>query len=110
VAFTDALLPLFSTTITRHAWVGISTDGYATATYAAAGSTYPARVVSEQRLVRSFEGTEELATTTVWVASTSTFDVADRWTYAGSVIAPLLAAETFRDEDGVTHSKLAFGS
>lgn len=110
MAFTDGLIELFSTGVTRQAWSGMSTDGYATPTYSTAGTTYPARVVTEQRLVRSFEGTEELATTTIWVASTSTFDIADQWTYGGSVIEPLLAAETFRDEDGVTHSKLAFGS
>lgn len=109
MTFTDGLLVLMSTTVTVAAWSGMSTDGYAIPTYSTAGTTYAARIVDEQRLVRTFEGTEELATTTVWVASTSTFDVADQWTLPGSATPPLLAIETFRDEVGVTHSKLAFG-
>ena len=110
MAFTDGLIDLFSTTITHAAWVGMSTDGYATPTYSTAGTTYAAREVTEQRLVRTFEGTEELATTTVWIASTSTFNGLDRFTLADGTIPGLLAVETYRDELGVTHSKLAFGS
>ena len=109
MAYTDPLLALMSTGITRAAWSGMSTDGYATATYSTAGTTFPARIVTEQRLVRTFDGTEELATTTVWVASTSTFSALDRFTVHGETPG-LLSVETFRDENGVTHSKLGFGA
>ena len=56
------------------------------------------------------EGTEELVTSTVWVASTSTFSALDKWTLASGDVPVLLSIETLRDEDGVTHSKLGFGS
>ena len=110
MAYTTPLLDLFATTITHADWVGMSTDGYGTSTYSTSSSTFAAREVTEQRLVRSFEGTEELATTTVWVASTSTFSALDRFTLADGTVPTFLAVETFRDEAGITHSKLAFGS
>ena len=107
MAFTDPLADLFSTSITHASWSGMSTDGYATPTFAAA-STLAARIVTGQRLVRSFDGTEEVATTTVWVGSTSTFSASDQFTIHGET-PPLLSLETFRDESGVTHSVLGFG-
>ena len=108
MTFTDQLLALFSTTVTHETFSGFSSDGYVTPSYST-GVTIPARVVSDQRLVRTFEGTEELATTTVWLASTSTFSPQDRFTVDGDTPV-LLALETYRDEFGITHSKLAFGA
>jgi hypothetical protein len=110
MAFTDPLLELFSTSVTYADWAGMSTDGYATSSFSTASVTYPARVTSKQRLVRTFDGTEELATTTVWVASTSTFSPLGQFTLPDGTTPGLLAIETFRDEDGVTHSKLGFGA
>lgn len=109
MAYTDPLASLFSTSVTHAAWSGMSTDGYATPTYTTAVTVIPARIVTGQRLVRTFDGTEDLAITTVWVASTSTFSAMDQFTVAGETPV-LLSIETFRDEDGVTHSKLGFGA
>lgn len=87
-------------------------DGYGTATFGTA-STYVARVVRKQRLVRSFEGIEEISTVTAYVASTSTFGPGSQYLLPdGSTfsIAPnLLAVEAFPDEDGIHHTKLMFG-
>ncbi len=110
MAWVDAFADEFSTTIQRNAWTGFSTDGYAAATFSTSASTYAAREVGMHRLVRSFEGIEELSTTTVWVASASTFNALDKWTLANGDVPSLLSVETLRDEDGVTHSKLGFGS
>ncbi len=110
MAYTTPLLDLFPQTVTHAAWIGMSTDGYAIPTYSGSASTYQARVVTEQRLVRTFDGIEELAVTTVWLASTSTFSALDQFTLPDATTPELLALETFRDENGVTHTKLAFGS
>ena len=110
MAYTDPLSAMFTTSVNHAAWSGMSTDGYANPTYSTDVTTYDARIVSEQRLVRSFDGTEELATTTVWVLSTSTFSALDQFTLPGSQTPSLLSVETYMDEDGVTHSKLGFGS
>ena len=110
MAWVDAFADEFSTTITRTAWTGFSTDGYATPTYSTSGSTFVAREVGMHRLVRSFDGTEELSTTTVWVASTGVFNALDKFTLANGDVPSLLSIETLRDEVGVTHSKLGFGS
>lgn len=91
---------------------GFSTDGYGTATYGSATS-YTARVVRKQRLVRTFEGTEELSTVTAYVASTSTFGPSDQFYLPDgstfSVSPNLLAVEAFPDEDGIHHVRLMFG-
>ncbi len=109
MAWTDELVGLMPNTVTVAGFASFSTDGYATATFSTSGTTYSARVVQEQRMVRTFAGEEELATTSVWVASTSTFGPSDQVTLPDGSAPPLLAVETFRDENGVTHSKLAFG-
>lgn len=96
-------------TVTVASLTGFSTDGYATPGFSTSATSYRARVVREQRLIRSLEGREEMATTTVWVASTSTFGPVDKVTLPDGSSPPLLAVETFSDEYGVTHSKLAFG-
>ena len=110
MAYTSPLVDLFPQTVTHAAWTGMSTDGYASPTYSTSASTFQARVVTEQRLVRTFDGIEELAVTTVWLASTSTFSALDRFTLPDTSTPELLALETFRDEDGITHTKLAFGA
>lgn len=110
MAYTTPLLDLFPQTVTHAAWTGMSTDGYAVPTYSGSASTYQALVVTEQRLVRTFDGIEELATTTVYLASTSTFSALDQFTLPDATTPELLAIETFRDEDGVAFSVLAFGS
>ncbi len=108
MAYTDPLLVLMPETVTVGALSGFSTDGYAIPTYST-GTPFSARVVREQTLVRTFEGIEELATTTCWVASTSTFGPVDQITLPDGSTPPLLSVETQSDEDGVTHSKLFFG-
>jgi hypothetical protein len=85
----------------------VSTDGYATPVYGSA-STYKARVVRKQTLVRSFAGTEELSQMTVWVASTTTFSPSAEISVNGSTQGPLMALEAVPDEDGVHHMKAYF--
>jgi hypothetical protein len=87
-----------------------STDGYGTPVWGTA-TTYTARVVREQTMVRTFEGTEELATVTAWLKSTATFGPTARYTFPTSTGAALtlLAVDAYPDEDGVHHVKLRFG-
>lgn len=110
MAWTDAFLTMLPQTLTYAAWSGMSTDGYAVPTYSTDTTAYRCRVTSKQRLVRTFDGTDELAVTTVAVASTSTFSALDLFTLPDGSAPPLLSVETFRDESGITHSKLGFGS
>lgn len=88
--------------------VSVSTDGYGTEVFGTA-STYKARVVRKQTLVRTVHGTEELANTTVYVASTSTFAASAQVTVNSTLLGPIMAMEAFPDEDGVHHQKLYFG-
>lgn len=90
--------------------VSVSTDGYGTEVFGT-GSTFKARHVRKQTLVRTFVGTEELAQSTVWIASTSTFAPDARIVLTGStgVLGPLMALQSFPDEDGINHLKAFFG-
>ena len=106
--FTDNFADMLTETITVASWAGMSTDGYATTTYSTSSASYACRSVTEQTLVRNFDGEEELSTMTVNVASTSTFSALDQFTLNGQT-PTLLSVATYRDEYGITHSKLAFG-
>jgi hypothetical protein len=90
-----------------------STDGFGTPVFSTTASTYKARILRKQTLVRTFAGTEELATTVVWIASTSTanFSPDSKIRAAGSTatIGPLMSVEAYPDEDGVHHLKAYFG-
>ncbi len=89
-----------------------STDGYGMLV-AGTASTYKARIVRKQTLVRTFTGTEEVARTVVWIASTSTtnFSPESLIRSAGSTseIGPLMSLEAVPDEDGVHHIRAFFG-
>jgi len=100
----ESMLPQ---TITVKSLTGLSTDGYGTATFGSA-TTYKARIVREQTLVRTLEGTEEMADTTVWIASTSTFAASSLITLPGSLTPPLKSLDAYPDEDGIHHLKAHF--
>ena len=109
MAFTDDLLELMPDTVTIKTLSGLSTDGRGVATYTT-GTGYRCRKVYEQKLVRTFEGTEEVSNTTIWIASTSTLSPSAEFELPNATSpGNLLAIETFSDENGITHSKAMFG-
>lgn len=87
----------------------VSTDGYGNPVYGSA-STYKARHVRKQQMVRTFAGTEELSHSVVYVASTSTFRPSAQVAVNGTTMGPIMAAEAYPDRDGVHHVKLMFGN
>ena len=109
MAFTDDLLDLMPDTVTVKTLSGLSTDGRGVATYTT-GTAYRARKVYENKLVRTFEGTEETSNTTLWIASTSTLSPSVQIQLPdGSAPGNLMAIETYSDENGISHSKAFFG-
>lgn len=111
MSWSTAFNDLMPDTVTVKTVTGVSTDGYGTPTYSTAKS-YSARVVRKQELVRTFEGTEELATTIAWVNSTSTsqFTPSAEVTLPSGETPPLMNVEAYPDEDGIHHIRLAFGN
>lgn len=86
--------------------------GYATATL------YRARVVGEQKLVRSFEGREVISAHTVYVAGAIVVQPRDQITLSTAVVAstqdsaihpPLLGAKRVPDQSGVHHTVVYLG-
>lgn len=110
MAFTDELLELMPDTVTIKALSGLSTDGRGVETFTT-GTAIRARKVYKQKLVRTFEGTEEMSNSQIWIASTSTFSPSQIQIVLpdGSAPGNLLALNTFSDEDGITHSVAFFG-
>jgi len=94
-------------TVTVAALSGLSTDGYGTETYTT-GTSYKARVVGKQHLVRSFAGVEETASTRVTIASTSTFAPSVQITLPDSSTPELLSLQAVPDEDGWHHIVASF--
>lgn len=108
MSWSTGLAALMPDTVVIQGLSSFSTDGYLTPVYGPA-STHRARVVRKNTLVRTFAGTEELATTVAWVLTTSTFDPSSRVRVNGSTLGPLMAAETYPDEVGRDHLKLFWG-
>ena len=98
-------------TVTVEGFASWSTDGYSRPVWST-GTVYEARVVREQKLVRTFEGTEEWSTVTAWLNSTSTFGPLARYTLpttTGTETVNLMAVNAYPDTDGVHHVRLRFG-
>ncbi len=108
MGFDTSLTDLMPDTVTVKTLAGLSADGYGTPTWST-GTTLTARVSGKQQRVRTFEGTEELATTVVWVKTTSTYGPSSQWTLPGSVTPTLLNVEHYDDTGGLHHMKLFFG-
>lgn len=109
MSFSTKFVALMPSTVTVSTLVSLSTDGRGIATYST-GTDYRARIVRKQELVRTFEGTEEVANTLVYIASTSTFSPAlSLITFTGSTDLNLLALSAFPDQDGIHHLKAAYG-
>ncbi len=108
MAWDSAFEELLADGVSAKSVVSVSTDGYGTEVFST-GSTFKARHLRKQTLVRTFAGTEELARSTVWIASTSTFSPDTQFTVNGSTLGPLMAMEAVPDEDGVHHVKAMFG-
>lgn len=83
-----------------------------TPTYSTAASTYRARIVQQQHQIRDMQGNTIEAAAILWIASTGTINATDRILMpagSGSTAPPILAVESFPDEDGTHHYKLHLG-
>lgn len=98
-AFLDVLTQRL--TVTRV--TGVDTDGYGEPAYATSVSTCWCRVTQKQTLVRTFEGTQELARTVCWVRSTSSFSPVDRITLPDGTTPELISLDEYKDEAGNPH-------
>jgi len=107
MAWSTEFEELMPTNVTVSALSGLSTDGYGTATFTT-GTSYKARVLGKQHLVRSFAGVEETAKTKVWISSTSTFAPSVQVTLPDGTTPELLALEAVPDQDGVHHTMASF--
>lgn len=103
MSFDPAFLNVMTQTLTVTRLTGVSTDGYGRPAYSTSALSRYCRVTEKQHLVRSFEGTQEVASTIVWVRSTSTFSPSDKITLPDGTTPPLLAVDEYRDDSGALH-------
>jgi hypothetical protein len=85
----SAFLTIMTSTLTVTRLTGVSTDGYGRPAYST--------------LVRTFDGTQELARTVCWVRSTSSFSPSDKITLPDGSTPPLLSLDEYKDENGLPH-------
>ena len=91
------------------------TDAYGDPTWGTA-STYRARVVGEQKLIRGFSGLEVLAAQTVYLGAAIVVQPTDRVTLSTNIVSstqdtaihpPILGAKRIPDQSGV-HSTVVY--
>src|SRR3990167_3717029 len=93
------------------------TDAYGDPTYGSS-STYRARVVGEQKLIRGFSGLEVLAAQTVYLGTNIIVQPTDRITLSTNIVnsthtsalsPPILGAKRLPDQSGVHHAVVYLG-
>lgn len=107
MAWSTELEALMPHSVTVKTLSSFSTDGYGVPTWSS-GTAVTARVVARQELVRTLEGTEETATTVVYLASTGSINPSDRFVLPDGTTPTLLAVQSFPDEDGTHHYQIFF--
>lgn len=85
-------------------------NAYGEPSWAAAGSTFRARIVAKPGFARSAQGEVVAVKSVIWVASTGTITVDDRVTLPDGTTPPVVAVESYPDEDGASYfSKIMLG-
>jgi hypothetical protein len=108
--FDPAFLTVMPSTLKVRRVSGVGTDGYGQPTFSATTMKLRCRVTEKQTLVRTAEGTMEVARTVCWVRSTSSFGPSDSFELPDGSTPPPLAVEEYRDEAGTLHhQKVYFG-
>ena len=108
MSFDSNFLTLMPSTAKVQELASLSTDGYGVPVYGST-LTFRCHVMQKPTMVKTIDGTEELAHTVVWMNSTSTFSPYAKITVNGSTVGPVLAVQHHYDEDGLHHTKVAFG-
>lgn len=84
-------------------------SGYPSPTYAATNTTYYARVVNKQVVVRDAMGQEKIASPVVYVDCTGTITPEYRVKLPDGTYPPILQVSAYPDEHGTHHTVLYFG-
>jgi hypothetical protein len=109
MSFETEFLDLMTDTVTVNTFS--TWDAYGKPSHSTASSSYSARVVKIHKLVRTPDGTEKLATTLAWIASTGFISPNDKITLPDGTSPVILTADAYPDEDGrFHHIKILFGN
>lgn len=105
MAFVDDLKDLMADTATHAALA--SRDSYGVPTYGS-GTSYTARLIRKNKLVRDAQGQQVLATAELWIAGTPAIRPDDKITLSDGSTPPIAAVERYQDEDGSCFVKVFF--
>ena len=100
-----AILAQMTDTVTHAPLTG--RDEYGAAIYGAATS-YQARVVPTHRLIRSPQGSDKVATTVAWIATTDAIGPEDRLTLPDGSSPAILQVDRYTDAR-LPHTRVFFG-
>ena len=84
-------------------------DGYGKQSFSATATTYSALIQYDQKLVRSFDGTEKLSTHNAIMNSTGSIDPNDLLTLPDGSTPPILSVLLSNDSGGQHHAEVFFG-
>lgn len=105
-AFVDSLSELFSDTISRQAFA--SFGAYGEPSHSASVSTYKARIVKKNKMVRNSQGHEVLATAQAWIQGNPIIGLNDKITLSDGSVPIIVSTDRFQDETGYSHTVVYF--
>ncbi len=108
MSFEEEFLDCFPQTVVVNEFSSLDVRGKPS--FATAGTTYAALIQAEQKLVRTLDGTEKVAETTVHINSTSAISPDSLITISNGDTRPILAVETLSDDEGIHHGVIHLGS
>lgn len=108
MALDAAFLTVMPSTVKVRRVTGVGTDGYGDPSYSATTLSLRCRITEKQTLVRTQDGSQEIAKTVLWIRSTSSFGPSDRFQLPDGTLPPVLAVEEYRDQAGALHHHKVF--
>lgn len=106
MSFENDFLDLMPHTITHSTFK--SFDGYGKASYSTISSSYTARVTYNAKLVRSFNGQEQVSSAQAVLATTKTIRTDDKLTLPSGDSPIILRIEKMSDTGGLHHQMVMF--
>ena len=108
MSFEDEFLDCMPQTVTMSTISSLSIRGKPS--FSTSATTFAALIQAEQKLVRAIDGTERVAETTVHINSTSAISPDSQITLSNGDTRPILAVETFSDDEAIHHCVIHLGS
>lgn len=93
-----------------HRVASTTANRYGKISHVTAASTYAGLIQYEDKMVRSFDGTDQISTHNVLLNATGTIEPFDLLTLPDGTAPPILSIAILNDNEGQHHVEVFFGS